>query len=344
MKRFVLVLLDFIVLVLLAPLTAQELQVTNVKLLEEDNEALEQPHYDGNHQPLALLKVYPENVQDLSFASSFIISNVPLVFKDGYYAVYVAQGMKELEIRHNDYYAVKVEFRKVYNINIKGGKTYRVDVKAVGMIQKNTQTVVFNMLPRVGMITINGEKHALSKGMLQLECLPGSYTYKAEADYYEAKSGQFTVNEIIEPQTIPIRLNILTTKVRFTCNAPNAILYVDQANKGGVGIKILPMGKHKIRVVARDWKDYTSSLVIKPGIELNVNMIANSFVPFVVRVTGVTGASLYVDNKLVPDWKNGQPFKVKQGKHLITVVTENNETKEKVVRVHAGIKPIDIVF
>ena len=118
MKRFVLVLLDFIVLVLLAPLTAQELQVTNVKLLEEDNEALEQPHYDGNHQPLALLKVYPENVQDLSFASSFIISNVPLVFKDGYYAVYVAQGMKELEIRHNDYYAVKVEFRKVYNINI----------------------------------------------------------------------------------------------------------------------------------------------------------------------------------------------------------------------------------
>ncbi len=344
MKRFMSILLGLMTLLLAAPLTAQELQVTGVKLLEGDNEAVLKPYYDGNHQPLALLKVYPENVQDLSFASGFIIKDVPLVFKDGYYAVYVAQGMKELEIRHKDYHAVKVELRKIYDINIKSGKTYRIDVKAVGMVQKNTQTVVFNMLPREGSVTINGTKHALSEGMLQVECAPGSYTYKAEAGYHETKSGQFTVSDITEPQTIPIKLNARTTEVRFSCNASDAVLYVDQVNKGGVGVKLLPMGKHKIRVVAEDWKDYASSLVIEPGTNLNVMMIAKSFVPIVVRVTGVTSASLYVDNKLVPGWTNGQPFKVKQGKHLITVENEKDKTKEKVVHVHAGMSPIVIAF
>lgn len=344
MKRLISILLGFMASLLASPLFSQELQVTGVRLLEADNEAIERPYYDGNHQPLALLKVYAENVEDLSFASGFIIKDVPLVFKDGYYAVYVAQGMKEMEIRHKDYHAVKVEFKKAYNISVKSGKVYRIDVKAVGMVQKNTQTVVFNMIPREGTITINGEKHTLSEGLLQVECAPGAYTYKTESDYHEAKSGQFTVDDIVEPQTIPVKLSPKTTDVRFTCNASDAVLYVDQVDKGGVGVKTLPMGKHKIRVVAEDWKDYTSSLLIEPGTNLNVTMIAKSFVPIVVRVTGVTSASLYVDNKLVPGWKNGQSFKVKQGKHLITVENEKDKTKEKVVHVHAGMSPIVIAF
>lgn len=344
MKRFVSILLGLMALLPVSPLFAQELQVTGVKLLEADNEAMEKPYYDGNHQPLALLKVYPENVKDLSFASSLIIKDVPLVYKDGYYAVYVAQGMKEMEIRHKDYHAVKVEFRKAYDIRIKSGKTYRIDVKAVGMVQKRTQTVVFNMLPQAGRVTVNGHTHALSAGMLQIECAPGAYSYKAEADYHKAKYGQFTVSDIAEPQVIPLKLAPLTAQVNFTCNVPDAVLFVDQVNKGGVGVKTLPRGKHKIRVVAEDWKDYTASLLIERDTRLDVMMIAKSFVPIVVRVRTAAKVSLYVDNKIVPDWQNGEPFKVKQGKHLITVENEKGKSLEKVVHVHAGMSPIVFSF
>ena len=344
MKRFGWILLGLMVLLFASPMVAQELQVTGVKLLESDNEAKEKPQYDSNDSIAVLLKVYTENVSDLVFASGFIIKGVPIEYKNGYYAVYIASGAKQMEIRHAAYQAVRVDFKKEYQLSIKGGKTYRVDVKAVGMVQKSTQTVVFNMLPQNGVITVNGQKHPLSEGMLQIECDPGAYTYTAESDYYQTKSGKFSVSDIEEPQVIPVKLNPQTTEVQFSCNAPDAVLYVDQVNKGGVGVKTLPMGTHKIRVVAEDWKDYTSTLLIEPGTKLDVTMTAKLFVPIVVRVTGVTKASLYVDNKLVPNWQNGKPFKVKQGKHLITAENEDDKTKEKVVTVRAGMDPIVISF
>ena len=344
MKRCRWILLGLMALLSASPVVAQELQVTGMKLLESDNEAKEKPQYDGNRDTLALLKVYTENVSDLTFASRFIIKGVPIEYKNGYYAVYIASGAKQMEIRHAAYQAVRVDFKKEYQLSIISGKTYRIDVKGVGMVQKNTQTVVFKMLPKNGVITVNGQKHPLSEGMLQIECDPGAYTYTAESDYYQTKSGKFSVSDIEEHQVISVMLNPQTTEVQFSCNAPDAVLYVDQVNKGGVGVKTLPMGTHRIRVVAEDWKDYTSTLLIEQGTKLDVTMTAKSFVPIVVRVTGIDKASLYVDNKQVPNWKNGQPFKVKQGKHLITVESETSKTKEKVVNVRAGMSPIEFSF
>lgn len=344
MKRSRWILLGLMALLSASSVVAQELQVTGVKLLESDNEAMEKPQYDGNRNLLALLKVYTENVSDLVFASDFIIDGVPLEYKNGYYAVYITQRAPDMEIHHKDYQAVRVNFKKDYQLSIKSGKTYRIDVKAVGMVQKSTQTAVFNMLPQQGMITVDGQQYMLSEGMLQIECNPGNHTYTAESDYHQAKSGTFRVSDIEEPQVIPIKLNPQTTEVSFSCNAPNAVLYVDQVEKGGIGVKTLPMGTHKIRVVAEDWKDYTTTLLIESGTQLDVKMTAKSFVPIVVRVTGDDKASLYVDNKQVPNWKNGQPFKVKQGKHLITVEGETSKTKEKVVNVRAGMSPIEFSF
>ncbi|MGN0049110.1 MAG: hypothetical protein ACI37U_09510 [Bacteroides sp.] len=338
------ILLGLMALLFASPMVAQELQVTGMKLLEADNEAMEKPHYDSNNQIVALLKVYADNVTDLTFASGYIIKSVPIEYKNGYYAVYIASGVKYMEIRHADYQAVQIDFKKEYQLSIRGGKTYRIDVKAVGMVKKHTQTVVFNMLPQQGMITVDGQRYMLSEGMLQIECNPGNHTYTAESDYHQAKSGTFSVSDIEEPQVIPIKLNPQTTEVLFSCNAPDAVLYVDQVEKGGVGVKTLLMGTHKIRVVAEDWKDYTSTLLIEQGTKLDITMMAKSFVPIVVRVTGADKASLYVDNKQVPNWKNGQPFKVKQGKHLITVESETSKTKEKVVNVRAGMSPIEFSF
>ena len=96
MKRCRWILLGLMALLSASPVVAQELQVTGMKLLESDNEAMEKPQYDGNRNLLALLKVYTENVSDLVFASDFIIDGVPLEYKNGYYAVYITKRAKDM--------------------------------------------------------------------------------------------------------------------------------------------------------------------------------------------------------------------------------------------------------
>lgn len=329
-------------MLLVSPTVAQKLKVTDVKLLQLDMDAIKKPEYGFSGDTAALLKVYADNVTGLVFASDFAFKTTE--YPNGYYEVYVASGIQGIEIHHQYYQNVSVNFRKDYLLSIEGGKTYRIDVKAEGMVQKKTETVVFNMSPLKGIIRVNGQKHVLSDGLLQIECDPGFYTYTAESNYHQTIGGTFRVSNIDKPRKIHIELPPQTAEVNFTCNAKHAVLYVDQENQGGVGVKTLPMGTHKIRVVADNWNDYTTTLLIKPRTKLNVTMTAKSYLPIVVRVTGTTEASLYVDNKLIPNWQNGKPFKVKQGKHLITAENEKSKTKDKVVTVRADMDPIVISF
>ena len=329
--------------------SAQELKVDKVTLLETDNEAETKPRYDGNDEICALLKVYVNDLPGLKFASSYVIDGGNIIYKEGYYAVYVANGIRNMMLKHGDYLPVTINFRKDFQISIRGGKTYRVDVSTIGLVKKTTQTVVFNMLPREGSLLINGEKHSVSEGMLQLELKPGNYSYSASADYCQSKEGTFSIadEDIAEVREIPVSLKPIMTNVNFICNVPNAKLFVDNADKGGIGMKNLPMGKHRIRVKAEDWKDFAQEIIINKteGQELVVTMQPKSVVSIVVKVNGTTTPCLYIDNKEVKGWKNGKPFRVRTGKHLITVTKGDSfDAKDKTVRVVPNMKPIEFSF
>ena len=350
MNRFIPLWLCFLFLACVS-VSAQELKVDKVTLLETDNEAETNPRYDGNDEICALLKVYVNDLSGLKFASSYVIDGGNIIYKEGYYAVYVANGIRNMMLKHGDYLPVTINFRKDFQISIMGGKTYRVDVSTIGMVKKTTQTVVFNMLPREGSLLINGEKHSVSEGMLQLELKPGNYSYSASADYCQSKESTFSIadEDIAEVREIPVSLKPIMTNVNFICNVPNAKLFVDNADKGGIGMKNLPMGKHRIRVKAEDWKDFAQEIIINKteGQDLVVTMQPKSVVSIVVKVNGTTTPCLYIDNKEVKGWKNGKPFKVRTGKHLITVTKGDSfdaSTKEKTVRVVPNMKPIEFSF
>ena len=323
MNRFITLWLCFLFLTCVS-VSAQELKVDKVTLLEADDEAVTNPRYDGNGEICALLKVYVNDMPGLKFASSFVIDGGNIIYQGGYYAVYVANGIRNMMLRHGDYLPVTMNFRRDFQISIKGGKTYRIDVSTIGMVKKTAQTVAFNMIPREGSLLINGEKHSISEGMLQLELAPGDYSYIASADYYHKKEGTLRIKEeeITEVKELPISLKPMMANVNFTCNVPTAKLYVKNAEKGGPGIKSLPMGKHRIRVKAKDWKDFTKEIIIDKaeGQELSVTMQPKSIVSIVVIVHGITKPLLYIDNQEVKGWSNGEPFGVKLGKHLITVL------------------------
>ena len=214
--------------------SAQELRVDKVTLLETDNEAETNPRYDSNGEICALLKVYVNELSGLKFASGYIIGRNNIMYKDGYYTVYVADGIRNIKLSHGDYIPTTLNFTKDFQISIIGGKTYRVDVSTVGMVKKTTQTVAFNMIPREGSIVINGEKHLVSKGILQLELNPSNYSYMASADYFQTKEGTFTIKDedISEVREIPLSLKPIMANVNFTCNVPTAKLYINNSDKG----------------------------------------------------------------------------------------------------------------
>lgn len=334
-----------------ASASSQELKVDKVTLLETDNEAVTNPRYDANDEICALLKVYVNDLPGLKFASGYVIDGGNIIYNGGYYAVYVANGIRSVMFKHEDYLPVTVNFKKDHQISIKGGKTYRVDVSTIGMVKKTTQTVAFNMLPREGSLLINGEQYSVSEGMLQLELEPGNYSYTASADYYQTKEGAFTITEedISDIREISTSLKSIMTNVNFTCNVPTAKLFVDNVDKGAPGLKSLPMGKHRIRVKAEDWKDFAQEVVFDKveGQELAVAMNPKSVVSIVVKVNGATAPYLYIDNKEIKDWKNGERFKVRLGRHLFTVTNGDSfdaPSKEKKITVVPNMEVIEFSF
>ena len=350
MKRVIPLWLCFLFLVCVSA-SAQELRVDKVTLLETDNEAETNPRYDGNGEICALLKVYVNELSGLKFASGYIIDSDNITYKSGYYAVYVANGIRNIKLLHSDYLPVILNFKKDFQTSIKGGKTYRVDISTIGMVKKTTQTVAFNMLPREGSLLINGEKHLFSEGMLQLELKPGNYSYTASTDYHQSKKGAFTItdDDISAVREISLSLKPIMANVNFICNVPTAKLYLNNSDKGEPGMKSLPMGKHRIRVKAEDWKDFAQEVVIDKaeGQELSVTMNPKSVVSIVVKVNGKSTPHLYIDNKEVKDWKNGVRFKVRTGEHLFTVIdgdSFNSPTKDRRIKIVPNMRTIEFSF
>lgn len=342
----------FLLSVFSSYVSSQELKIDKAVLLESDNEAVTNPRTDNNNQMCALLKIYVDNLPGMKFNSSYIIDKGKIHYNGNYYAVYVVGGLRKITFQHNDYLPVTLDFMADFQLSIKGGKTYGVYISTAGLVQKKTQTVVFNMIPRTGSITVNNNTQGnVESGVLRLELLPGDYFYIAQSEYYEPKRGFFSVTDVTKAQVIPLKLKARTAQIQFVCNVPTAKLYIDNSLKGMPGMKKIPLGKHKVRVIAEDWKDYTQELILdeEGSYDLKINLTPKDFIPIVIIARGSKNPSLYVDNKEVPEWKNnGFPIKVKQGKHLITIedrITEKEtKTEEKIVRIDQNTRKIELVF
>ncbi len=344
MKRLIILSLSFLTFFSLA---AQELKVNTVELLPNDDYAVTHPRLDANENTCAVLKVYfnQDAFGQLQFESPLMLGDAD--FNAGYYAVYVANGIKNLTLRHNACSPVTVNF-KDYDVSIERGKTYKVEVNALGL--KNTHTVVFNMLPLSGYIDIDGRKEKVENGALQIELAPGIYEYKAYDghDYYASKEGIFDVSEtaIGETKVISLKLEPKMTKVQFSCNVKDAVLYVDNEEYGKPGEKVLPLGEHEVHVVGEKHKDYIKKRTIgkEKLVSWDIKLKPNIYVP--VSVEG-HGYFLFVDNKRVLGWSNGKTVMLKPGKHLFMVSETKNgrkrrSTTPKKIRVEYNTTSIDV--
>lgn len=348
MRRYT-ILLIYTLLMFPLSVMAQELRVDAVTLLEGDNSAVDTPRYDNNRQPCAMLKVYVKDMPDLTFNDPLVLHENDIKYEGGYYVVYVASGIRKLEVRHKDYSPATIEFKNDFGISVKGGKTYRVDLSADGV----NQSVVFDIRPQPhnGKLVVDNKEYEVKDGILSLMLPLGVYDYKVTSDYHYDFIDTIAVDSVSEPRTMKVRLKTRMADVNFTCNAKEAVtLYVDNIKKGEPGVKRLPMGNHKIRVVAENWKDYVGNVTIDvEKYNLNVYMQPKDIVSVVIKAVDSDGnplsstPELYIDNKVVPNWENGSQIKVKTGKHLITIVS-SQKTKEKIVKIDSDMEAIKILL
>ncbi len=344
MKRIIILCLSFFTSF---PLAAQELKVNTVELLPNDDYAVAHPRLDGNKDTCAVLKIYfnQDAFGQLQFESPLMLGSAD--YSAGYYAVYLATGTKNLTLRHNACSPITINFRD-YDVSIDRGKTYKVEVNAFGL--KNTQTVVFSMLPLNGYIDINGRKEKVVNGALQIELAPGIYEYKAYDvnNYYVSKEGVFDVSEtgIGETKVISLKLEPRMAKVLFTCNVKDAMLYVDNEEYGKPGEKLLPLGEHEVHVVGDRHKDYIKKRTISKDSPMvwDIKLKQNAYVPVVVNGSG---SYLFVDNIRVPGWSSGKMIMLKPGKHLFMVSTtakaqRRRDRTSKKIMVEYNTSSIDV--
>ena len=113
------VIFSIIVLFCCFSLSAQEIKVKSMELLQSDLSARTNPRLDGNDEPCALIKVIVPAVEGIQF-EGWVIGNVK--YRPGEYQVYVPAGTKKITFRHPDFAPGEIRF----TIPIEGKCTYRV--------------------------------------------------------------------------------------------------------------------------------------------------------------------------------------------------------------------------
>lgn len=302
-------------------------KVNSVELLESDDDAVKSPRYDRNNTPCALIKVFMEELPGIDFSSGYIIGKSDIKYngREGYYSMYVAQGIRSIDLKHNDFNPITVKFRDDYGLDIAGGKTYCIRMASV----KQSHTVVFNILPSSakGTLTLHNagmqESNNFQNGVLRKELVPGEYTFnvRTSPEYYKEDTGSFVVedNAVDSLKQIYISLTPRVVKVDFKCYVPDAVLYVDGSQRGGHGMKEIEMGEHKIRVRAVNYKDYyVEKLLLDKDQELLVSLEPADYIPVIIFTKNIKDPKLCIDGKEIPNWKNDKtPVKIKRGKHII---------------------------
>lgn len=332
---------------------AQNLVVDSFKVLTDNNEILENPVYDSNDYICALIKVYVTDLPDLGFSSLNVIDPKNIKYQEGYYKVYVVDGTSGLEILHDDYFPVKINFMKDFGIGVEGGYVYELRLLTSGKKIKPTQTVVFHVMPGVGTIDIDGEQYILEKGTLQKEFLPGTHHYVITSDCYHPYENDFIVTDISEAQNVTAKLEpiMCDVDIELLTNAKNAKVIVDNRKKGAPGKMQLPMGWRIIRVSADNWKDFSKREWIEQGKVISVKLEPKTYFPVVINAKGFKNPKLYINNKEVPGWQNnGKPIMVKGGKQYVSVIDQvmgkygmtDGQNKSRYITFVPDMAPIEI--
>ena len=141
--------------------------------------------------------------------------------------------------------------------------------KQIQVIAGQSQEITLNPIPKYGSLDIVSTPHgaevkidgkSYGKTPTTIESLlEGTHQIRISLDGYADYRSSVTIEENVTASISAKLVN--TTNINITSTNPNATLYIDGVEQGTAsGIKLVSYGQHKIRLTAKDWKDFTTAI------------------------------------------------------------------------------------
>lgn len=289
---------------------AQEMIIKDFYIVPGDKTAETNPRVDNGNNPCALVKIKTNNISGLSFTNANQYVGA-VAFKDGIYYVYVPTITRRIAFAHDNYHPGTLELADFgYSKGLKGGKTYEAVFEAPDL-KTGATGVSFKVNPCIPgtKIVLDGKVYQLMPNqIIKIDCSQGTHHYTVEADRYVTETGNVQVSDGYVPLNITLRQK--TKLINFDVTPLFADVYIDNVNYGKTGNLHIPIGRHTLRLVAKDYLDYTTTIDVTSDMDsFTYRMSKNTGRTIDIHALPVKiyceSSRLYKNNKLLKEWSNG---------------------------------------
>ena len=330
----------FLMLFVLMSFTAfSQLKVKEGSFKKVENCVILDKRYDDNNNPMALIRIYTENIlpeqkRDFFFDSDFGTNLEPSIAESGEIELYATYTVKKIKLTHNFFSPLDI----VIPFDLEGNACYELILQGPGQqpTPTPTQQKKYHLIVKADQAdaTIYIDGTAMNFGEASKLVDEGTtHTYKIECDMYHAETGSVTVNEktVINKTLRPAfgYINISTSPEQ------GAKVSVDGKYIGVSPITTdkLASGTHTVRVMKEMYKMKEQSFTVNDGQTTNANitMTAN-FVN--VTVNTDSQSDIYVDEEY--KGKGRWTGRISEGSHIFEARKANHKASKKTIDLVLG--------
>jgi formylglycine-generating enzyme required for sulfatase activity len=279
------------ILLIVSPITAQEIIVNSFSERIGDLSASKQIRMDNNGILCALVKVLVHE-SDVQFEPN-VIGNIPHIENE--YWVYLPAGSKHLKVRHPNYLTTDVLFEDYGVKTLVSGITYELELDLPAASSSELYGGL-NITTKPDMSNVYIDGVAMGDTPLFLQQPIGEHKLLITHENYE----DLETTILIDVDQISEIAGTLHPKanVKLWCNAMDAQVYVDGVLKGSLSNNsfLISYGHHTIVLKDENYFDYTTDIEVTSTTKLfTFTMRAKNRAPKTFTVKGVSFKMIQVD-------------------------------------------------
>ncbi len=286
-------------------------------------------HYDGNDEPMALIKISTVNINEAErMRINFRSNRATMIVKkylNGQIWLYLSHVATFLEISHPDYSLITYQIPEtlcgfcIYEMTLE-----YIPFNGQNVVQQNNYLTITADQPNA-LIYIDDQY--VSDGFKSL-AIGTTHTWRIECDLYHTESGTVTITDG-EPITIEKQLRPAYGFIKISSEPEDgAVVFINNKKVGTTPYQSdkMPSGSYNVRVVRDMYKTAEQSFVITDGntTDAVLDMQAN-FVTLTIDTDA--DSDIYIDNqyKAKGKWSGRVP----DGAHFVEVKKDKHKTLSK---------------
>ena len=338
MKKLLLILFTLISLDVFS-----QLEVKEGSFIHKPNAVMDdkQDHYDGNDEPMALIKISTENINEtergrLAFRATNRSAQVQKKSLNGQIWLYISTSANELEIIHPDYSQIKYRLPET----LCGFCTYEMTLEykqPAQISEPETGILIVNSEPDEADVYVDG-KHYGRTTTVVTNLGVGTHELKLQKEGYVPltkniviqKGEELKLNETL--QTISSQKNYLIVKA----DQPDARIYINDqlVNTGKASQQVYIGSTYTWRIECNMYHTESGTVTINERTIINKNLRPN-FGYISVTTSPESDAKVYING----DYVGTSPIKsdkLKSGSHSVMVMKDMYKMKEQSFTVSDG--------